>query len=88
LDKDTTSAIVSLESSFGFTVEVKFTKDPKFPYSWSITNKDDWRFFHCGTEMTKKSTRTEMEYATENILKDLGETKKSIVMKSRLRGGK
>ena len=89
LDKETSSALISLESSYGFEVEVKFKNHMgKFPYYWTIINRDDWRFMFSGTEMTWKSVERAMKSVVEDILTNMGETKKSIVMKSRLRGGK
>jgi len=92
LDKETSSAIISLESSYGFTVEVEEKKEylnhPYSKYSWAIYNKNDWTCSHFGFQDTLKAIKSEMEAATENILSEMGETKKSIVMKSRLKGGK
>ena len=92
LDKETSAAIISLESSYGFTVEVEDKKTktclPYSKYSWAIYNKNDWRYSHFGFQDTLKAIKSEMETATESILLEMGETKRSIVMKSRLKGGK
>ena len=96
LDKETSAALISLESSYGFTIEVEEKKEylpySKYPtyskYSWAIDNKNDWRCAHFGFQDSLKAVKSEMETATENILLEMGETKRSIVMKSRLKGGK
>lgn len=92
LDKETSAALISLESSYGFTVEVEEKKEylnhPYSRYSWAIDNKNDWKCGHFGFQDSLKAVKSEMETATENILLEMGETKRSIVMKSRLKGGK
>lgn len=92
LDKETSAALISLESSYGFTVEVeemkKYLNHPYSKYSWAIDNKNDCTCSHFGFQDSLKAVKSEMETATENILLEMGETKRSIVMKSRLRGGK
>ena len=90
LDKETSAALISLESSYGFTVEVEEKKEylPYSKYSWAIDNKNNWKCSHFGFRDSLKAVKSEMEAATENILLEMGETKRSIVMKSRLKGGK
>jgi hypothetical protein len=87
LDARTSSALTSLESSFDFIVDVEFRNGRTYPWVWKVTKRDDWRLWSYGSERTRDDTRRTVEAALDGILSDMGETRRSVVMKSKLRGG-